>query len=103
VIGHVSGRPLAAQQDAEHVHAHQSVEVVEIVVEETAVSTADTGVVAHDMQTTEALDREVDDSLDLLGFGDVGLHERRRVTEVVRQPFARLVLDVGDDDLGPLA
>ena len=57
------------------------------------------GVVAHDVEPAEALDREVDHGLDLVGVGDVGLLERGRRAELRRQRLAAVAVDVGDDDL----
>ena len=74
------------------------VEVGEVVVEEAAARAADPGVVAHDVEPAEALDREVDGRLHLVGVGDVGLLERGRVAELGGQRLAALGVDVGDDD-----
>ena len=51
------------------------------------------------MEPAEALDREVDERLHLVGVGDVGALERGRVAELGRQLLAALGVDVGDDDL----
>ena len=54
------------------------------------------------MQPAEVRDGEVDERLDLIGVGDVGLLERDRVAELRRQRFAALDVGVGDDDLRAL-
>ena len=91
-----------ADHHAEDVHAHHAVEVGEVVVEEAAAPAADPGVVAHDVEPAELLDREVDDRLHLVGVGDVGLLERGRRAELRGQRLAALGVDVGDDDLRAL-
>ena len=97
-VGHVPGRALAADHHAEDVHGHDPVEVGEVVVEEALERTADAGVVAHDVQAAEALDREVDDGLDLVRVADVGLLERGRRPELLGERLAAVAVDVGDDD-----
>ena len=49
----------------------------------------DPGVVAHDVQAAELLDREVDGAWTCVGVGDVGLLERDRVAELRRQALRR--------------
>ena len=52
---------------------------------------ADAGVVEHDVEPAELLDREVDGGLHLVGVGDVGRLERGRVAELRRERLAALV------------
>ncbi len=56
-------------------------------------------VVEHHVQPAEPLDREIDESLDLIGVGHVGLLVRNGVAERGSQRLARVpVVDVGDHD-----
>ena len=57
------------------------------------------GVVEHDVEPAELLDREVDGRLHVVGVAHVGALERDRVTELRRQLLAAPFVDVGDDDL----
>ena len=55
-------------------------------------------VVAEDVQSSEAAYREVDQSLYLIGIGDVSARERSCAIERASHTFATLRVDVGNDD-----
>ena len=101
VILHVARRPLRAEDDTEQVDVHDPLEVVEIVGQESLESAADPGVVEHDVQPAEALDRDVDECLHLIGVAHVGSLERRPFAQRRGDGLALLDVDVGDDDARP--
>ena len=96
VCRHVPGGALAADDDAPEVHRHHPLVVGEVVVEEACEPAADAGVVDHHVQPAEALDREVDEPLHVVGVGDVGPPERDGIAERRCQRLALLRVDVGD-------
>ena len=62
---HVPRRALGPHNDPEEVHVHDPGEVLEIVRQEALQRAADPGIVEHDVEAAKALDREVDQRLDL--------------------------------------
>ena len=56
------------------------------------------GVVGHAVHAAEALDRSVDELLDLILLGDIGVHVHCRVAEFCRKCRAAFVLHVRHDD-----
>ena len=63
---------------------------------------ADAGVVEHDVEAAEAVDRVVDQLLHLLGVAHVGALEGGGLAELTGELAAVLLVDVGDHHLGPL-
>ena len=76
-----------------------AVEVGEVVLDEAVELAADPGVVEHDVEAAELLDREVDRCLHVVGVAHVDPLERDRVAELRRQLLAPTLVDVGDHDL----
>ena len=84
---------------AQDVDRHDTVEIGQIVVEESAVhGSGDTGVVHHDVQTAEFLDGSGHQCPDLFGIGDVRPPKESVRPQRCRQGLAFVGFDVGDDN-----
>ena len=96
-------RTLGSDNHPEEVHVHDPGEVLKVVRQEPLQRASDARVVEHDVQTAEAIDREVDQRLHLVRIAHVGLLEGRRFADLVGQPLAALGIDIADHDLAPSA
>ena len=102
VVLHVAAGALGADDHAEEVHVHDAGEVLEVVGQEPLERAPDAGVVEHDVQAAEAVDREVHQGLHLLGVAHVRLLEGGGLADLRGHFLAALFIDIRDHDPGPL-
>ena len=96
---HVPGRLSRADHHSEQVDRHDAVKIAEVFLEQPRVASArNPGVVEHDVQPAEGLDREGDELSNLRQLRDVGLLEGDLRPAARGERLPTLPINVGDDD-----
>ena len=102
MVLHVAAGALRTDDHPEEIDVHDAGEVLEVVGQESLERAPNSGVVEHDVQAPELVDREVDQRLHLLGIAHVSPLEGGGLADLLSHLMASLFVDVRDHDPGPL-
>src|SRR5262249_8925563 len=97
-LAHATRRLLRSHHDPVEINAHDALGVSEVVLPQPPTRRRYTRVVQHQVERADTLGRELHRLLDASDHGHIGMYECGGVTELADECFARVVVEIGDDD-----